>query len=80
MRLAQLSAVSERLTIEVELREALQAGQLRLVYQPIVHIASNTPHGVEALLRWTEANNERVPHHCPDPRGPGPAPAAGGHR
>ena len=41
-----------RLDREFELRSALEAGQFRLVYQPIVNLASGDIVGVEALLRW----------------------------
>lgn len=35
-----------------DLAEALEAGQLRIVYQPKVAVASNRLHGAEALARW----------------------------
>jgi diguanylate cyclase (GGDEF)-like protein/PAS domain S-box-containing protein len=35
-----------------ELRQAVDSGQLRVVYQPIVHLGQATPAGVEALVRW----------------------------
>jgi len=35
-----------------ELRQAVDSGQLRVVYQPIVHLGEATPAGVEALVRW----------------------------
>jgi diguanylate cyclase (GGDEF)-like protein/PAS domain S-box-containing protein len=35
-----------------ELRRAVDSGQLRVVYQPIVHLGQATPAGVEALVRW----------------------------
>jgi diguanylate cyclase (GGDEF)-like protein/excisionase family DNA binding protein len=41
-----------RLELEGELRQALDAGQLRLVYQPIVALATGHVVGAEALLRW----------------------------
>ncbi len=44
-----------RLELEGELREALDAGQLRLVYQPIVVLATGEIIGAEALLRWDRA-------------------------
>jgi diguanylate cyclase (GGDEF)-like protein len=37
---------------EHELRDAIGLGQLRLVYQPIVALASGEVVGVEALVRW----------------------------
>ena len=38
--------------LEADLHEALGAGQLRLVYQPRIEIASGRRVGAEALLRW----------------------------
>jgi diguanylate cyclase (GGDEF)-like protein/PAS domain S-box-containing protein len=35
-----------------ELRLAVDSGQLRVVYQPIVNLGEATPAGVEALVRW----------------------------
>lgn len=45
------AALRTRLEIRDELRVALKADQLRLVYQPQVH--DGRVYGVEALLRWT---------------------------
>jgi diguanylate cyclase (GGDEF)-like protein len=42
----------ERLELEGGLRHALDAGELRLVYQPVVTLADARIAGVEALLRW----------------------------
>ncbi|MGQ0521329.1 MAG: putative bifunctional diguanylate cyclase/phosphodiesterase [Actinomycetota bacterium] len=42
----------ERLEMEQALRRALQHGELRLHYQPIVRAADNELLGVEALVRW----------------------------
>ncbi len=42
----------KRLTLEHQLRSALQEGQFVLEYQPGIDIASGRVVGVEALLRW----------------------------
>jgi diguanylate cyclase (GGDEF)-like protein len=50
---AQLNATAmEQLTIEHELREALDRDEFRLHYQPVFDVASHELLGAEALLRW----------------------------
>jgi diguanylate cyclase (GGDEF)-like protein/PAS domain S-box-containing protein len=44
--------VIRRMQTESELRHALDAGELRVHYQPIVGLADRRPIGVEALVRW----------------------------
>ncbi|MGZ8999042.1 MAG: EAL domain-containing protein, partial [Allosphingosinicella sp.] len=46
------SEESERQIMEIDLRSAVVKGQLRLVFQPVVHAASEDVVGFEALLRW----------------------------
>jgi diguanylate cyclase (GGDEF)-like protein len=46
------TAVAGRLELETELRSAVQNGEFRLVYQPIVSLHGSAIVGVEALLRW----------------------------
>jgi diguanylate cyclase (GGDEF)-like protein len=42
----------ERMTLESELRTAIESGQLELHYQPQVRLADHALTGVEALVRW----------------------------
>jgi diguanylate cyclase (GGDEF)-like protein len=46
------TAVDEHRFLDVDLHRALDAGELFLVYQPIVELSSGAITGVEALLRW----------------------------
>ncbi|WP_457078662.1 putative bifunctional diguanylate cyclase/phosphodiesterase [Modestobacter sp. SYSU DS0657] len=46
------AAALERIELERQLAGALDAGQLRLVYQPVVCLATERVVGFEALLRW----------------------------
>jgi len=41
-----------RLAMENDLRVAIENAELRLVYQPIVHLGSGCVYGFEALVRW----------------------------
>jgi diguanylate cyclase (GGDEF)-like protein len=45
-------AVDDHRTLEVDLHQALQAGEFFLLYQPTVDLGTNAFTGVEALLRW----------------------------
>ena len=53
--------VMERLTLEHNLRSALEKQQLFLVYQPQVEVATGAIVGVEALLRWRHPELGMVP-------------------
>jgi predicted signal transduction protein with EAL and GGDEF domain len=46
------TAVQDRHLLEMDLRDALEMNQYRLVYQPIFSLAGGQTTGVEALLRW----------------------------
>ncbi len=53
--------IQARRALELDLRRALTEGQLALVYQPQVHLASNEIVAMEALLRWKHAERGPVP-------------------
>ena len=46
------AAIRERHELGVQLQQAVELGQLRLVYQPIVDLEDDALVGVEALVRW----------------------------
>ncbi len=49
----QMSAAAlERLQLEIELRQAVKWGQLRLNYQPLIDLETAQVIGTEALVRW----------------------------
>jgi diguanylate cyclase (GGDEF)-like protein/PAS domain S-box-containing protein len=51
----------ERLTLESDLRRALERNEFVLNYQPKVHIGSGRITGMEALVRWQHPTNGLVP-------------------
>ncbi len=55
---AQMQA---RRLLELDLRQALRAGQLELFYQPLVDVHGGTVSGFEALLRWRHPERGIVP-------------------
>ncbi len=50
-----------RLTLERDLRLALERGELELFYQPQVRVVTGEAVGVEALLRWNHPQRGLVP-------------------
>ena len=46
------AALIERLELEADLRHAVDRGELRVLYQPIVQLETGSVTGVEALARW----------------------------
>ena len=52
---------SARHSLEVDLRHALERGELSLAYQPLFALSSGTVLGVEALLRWQHPTRGDVP-------------------
>jgi diguanylate cyclase (GGDEF)-like protein/PAS domain S-box-containing protein len=57
---AMLKESSSRLSMEHELRHALQNDEFSLVYQPQVCLRTGEVVGLEALLRWTNVRLGRV--------------------
>jgi EAL domain-containing protein (putative c-di-GMP-specific phosphodiesterase class I) len=51
----------QKLSLAAQLRKALERDELRLYYQPKVHIATNTIVGAEALVRWQHPERGLVP-------------------
>ena len=56
-----LGARTNRLDIEKELPEAIDSGDISLVYQPIIRLADQTISGYEALMRWEHAQRGAIP-------------------
>jgi diguanylate cyclase (GGDEF)-like protein/PAS domain S-box-containing protein len=55
------AAHTERLRMQEHLTQALRRGQLRVVYQPQVDIATGRVTGAEALVRWNHPEHGEVP-------------------
>ena len=53
--------VLDRMALEEDIRMAVSRGELRLVYQPQVHLQSGRISGVEALVRWDHPRRGAVP-------------------
>src|SRR4051795_12724741 len=51
----------DQLQLETELRQALEAGELRLFYQPIVSLDDERLLGYEALIRWQHPTRGLLP-------------------
>ena len=47
--------------LEVDLRAAVRAGELRVVYQPVMDVTLGSVTGCEALVRWTHPRRGVVP-------------------
>jgi diguanylate cyclase (GGDEF)-like protein/PAS domain S-box-containing protein len=58
---AMASRPLERMRLENELRRAIERGELRLHYQPIVRLEDGAVAAFEALLRWPRPERGMVP-------------------
>ena len=57
---AMQKAASERLSIETDLRAALNMGQFRLFYQPQIDARADRIIGAEALIRWEQPDRGMI--------------------
>jgi diguanylate cyclase (GGDEF)-like protein/PAS domain S-box-containing protein len=53
-------AAIRRLDLQADLRRAVERGELRLLYQPLVDLATGRMVGVEALVRWQHPSHGLV--------------------
>jgi diguanylate cyclase (GGDEF)-like protein/PAS domain S-box-containing protein len=51
---------NDRLTLESDLRRALERGEIRVYFQPVVRLEDRTVAGFEALLRWEHPRHGRM--------------------
>jgi EAL domain-containing protein (putative c-di-GMP-specific phosphodiesterase class I) len=58
----------DRLTLDAELREAIDKRQFNLAYQPIVSLITGHLQGFEALLRWNHPDRGAMPPSAFIPR------------
>ena len=52
---------TDRLQLESDLRRALERGEFRLAYQPIIRLEDTSVAGFEALLRWEHPRRGMIP-------------------
>jgi diguanylate cyclase (GGDEF)-like protein/PAS domain S-box-containing protein len=52
-----------RLQMEMDLRRAVERGELRLVYQPVVSLPTGKVSGFEALVRWAHPTRGTISPH-----------------
>ncbi len=58
---AMRDMASDRLALQTDLSTALETGQLRVVYQPIVDLETGLVRGAEALSRWRHPERGDIP-------------------
>ncbi|MDO4263627.1 MAG: bifunctional diguanylate cyclase/phosphodiesterase, partial [Deinococcus sp.] len=54
--------LAETFRLEQSLRDSVSSGQLKLHYQPTLHLGNNQISGAEALLRWERISTRLSPH------------------
>lgn len=54
--------LAETFRLEQSLRDSVSSGQLKLHYQPTLHLESGQISGAEALLRWERISTRLSPH------------------
>ncbi|AYC34729.1 EAL domain-containing protein [Pseudomonas cavernae] len=55
------AVIDQRLLLQSELRQAMTRGQLKLVFQPQLSLASGEVAGAEVLLRWAHPERGDIP-------------------
>src|SRR5690606_9044693 len=55
------TALRDHVALDMDVRRAMERGELSLVYQPICALGSTEVTGVEALLRWCHPERGMVP-------------------
>lgn len=60
-RVMSTQASSDSVTLEAELRAAIEHDQIEIFYQPIVRVADCTVAGFEALIRWRHPERGLIP-------------------
>jgi diguanylate cyclase (GGDEF)-like protein len=50
-----------RRLLDLDLRRALAAGEFEMHYQPVIHVATRSVRGFEALLRWRHPERGLIP-------------------
>jgi predicted signal transduction protein with EAL and GGDEF domain len=58
---AMLAEATERFALESDLRHAIDRGQIELLFQPLVSLASQRIVGCEALVRWRHPERGMIP-------------------
>jgi diguanylate cyclase (GGDEF)-like protein/PAS domain S-box-containing protein len=58
---AMSAKMNERRVLEIDLRKAIEQGELELYYQPLVTLGTDEIGGFEALLRWHHPERGLIP-------------------